>query len=282
MTLRQHILFVLAAIAMLGGCALQKESIGFSKPVMMANESMVVFFRQGGSANSIASAWVDDKIVGTLLPDRYAQSFVCPGKRSVRVEAHYGSNNQIISKVFAVEKGKVLYLQVSDASLSGHYEIHQVDSNSAVNVLKNLKSKSHIINRHLSCNLKYIELDADTLFAFGDSDLTPAGKTMLNDLAKNLHENVSIKKLRIEGFTDRLGSSTANDRLSLSRAKAVAVYLNSQNIVIPIETIGMGERSPVSKGCVGEKMTSELLKCLAPDRRVRIEIIGLSAQTTNK
>lgn len=237
MTLRQRILFVLAAIAMLGGCAMQKESIGFSKPVMMANESMVVFFRQGGSANSIASVWVDDKIVGTLLPDRYAQSFVCPGKRNVRVEAHYGSNNPIISKVFTAGKGEVLYLQVSDASSSGHYEIHQVDSNSAVNILKNIKSKSHIINRHSSCKLNYIELDADMLFAFGDSDLTPAGKIMLNDLAKNLHENVSIKKLRIKGFTDRIGSAARNDRLSLSRAKAVSAYLNSQNIIIPIEII---------------------------------------------
>jgi len=102
---------------------------------------------------------------------------------------------------------------------------------------------------------------------------------MLNTLAKNLHENVTVKKLRIEGHTDRLGNSSMNDRLSLRRAKAVALYLNSQNIVMPIDTIGRGERFPVSKSCVGEKKTPELLKCLAPDRRVRIEIIGLSAQT---
>lgn len=275
----KHILFVLAALAIFSGCALQKESMGFSKPVMMASESMVVFFRQGGNASSVPSVWIDDKIVGALLPDHYAQSFICPGKRSVRIETHHGGSNPIVSKVFTAKKGEVLYLQVSDASSSGHFDIQQVDSDSADNIVKNLKTKSHIMNRHSRCRAKYIELDADTLFVFGESSLTPSGEGMLNDLVKNIHENVSVKKLRIEGYTDRLGSSTTNERISLSRANAVAAYFKSKNIVIPIETLGMGERFPVSKGCVGEKNTPELLKCLAPDRRVRIEIIGLTTQT---
>ena len=67
----------------------------------------------------------------------------------------------------------------------------------------------------------------------------------------------------------------------MERADAVAGYLKSQNIDVPIKTIGMGERDPVSKGCIGEKPTPELLECLAPDRRVKIEIIGLTAQTAN-
>lgn len=282
MRLRQHVLYVLTAIAMLGGCALQKESMGFSKPVMMASESMVVFFRQGGNANSVPSAWIDGRIIGALLPDHYAQSFICPGKRSVRIETHHGGSNPIVSKVFTAKKGEVLYLQVSDASSGGHFDIQQVDSSSADTIVKNLKTKSHIMNRHSRCKAKYIELDADTLFVFGESSLTHAGESMLDGLVKNLHENVTVKKLRIEGYTDRLGSSTTNERISLSRANAVATYFKSKNIVIPMETLGMGERFPVSKGCVGEKSTPELLKCLAPDRRVRIEIIGLTTQTENK
>lgn len=274
----QHILFVLTTLAIFDGCAAQKEGTKFSKPVMMSGNAMVVFFRQGGSDKSITTAWVDDRIVGTLLPEHYAQSFICPGKRSVRIEAHYGGSNPVVSKVFTAKKGEVLYLQVSDTSSMGQFEVHQVDPSSAEMILKNLESKSHIINRHSSCKLNYIELDADTLFVFGKSSLTPAGKVMLAGLASNLQENITIKKLRITGYTDRLGNDAHNDRLSLSRAKAVADYLNGKNIRVPIETIGMGERQPLSKGCAGEKPTPELLKCLAPDRRVKIEVIGLTTQ----
>ena len=277
MRLTQHIIFVLASIAVLGGCALQKEHIGFSQPVVLNNQSMVVFFRQSGSTESAASVWVDDKIVGTLLPNRYAQSFICPGKRSVRIEAHYKGKYSVTSKKITAKKGEVVYLNVSDASTPGDFTVRQSEPENALTMLKNIESRSHIINRHTSCTGKYIELDADTLFTFGKSSLTPAGKNMLNDLAKNMNENVTVKKLRIEGYTDRLGSSSVNDRISLSRAKAVAAYLKSQNVTVPIRTIGMGERYPISKGCVGEKKTPELLKCLAPDRRVKIEIIGLSS-----
>ena len=276
------LILAIVSIMVMGGCTLQKDNLVFHKPVIFGNESMVVFFRQGGSNDSIASIWIDDKIVGTLLPDRYAQSYVCTGKRQVRIETHNRDNNLIIAKAFTARKGEVLYFQVSDTSSSGNFSVHQVDSVNAENILKNLKSKSHIINRHGRCNLKYIELSSDALFSFGESRLSSAGKSMLDDLAKNIHQNITVKKLRIEGFTDRLGSSAVNDRLSLSRAKAVATYLTTQNISLPIETLGWGERFPISKGCVGKKSTPKLVECLAPDRRVRIETIGLSAQNTNK
>ncbi|MBD3792523.1 MAG: OmpA family protein, partial [Campylobacterales bacterium] len=34
-------------------------------------------------------------------------------------------------------------------------------------------------------------------------------------------------------------------------------------------------RYPVTKGCTGDTPTAELIECLAPDRRVGIEIIGI-------
>ncbi len=266
-------------MALLGGCASQKEGVKFAKPVMMSGNAMVVAFREGSNEQRVASVWVDDRIIGTLLPSHYAQSFVCPGKRSVSIATHERGSNRIITKVFTVKKGEVLYLKISHDDSSGKFDVHKVAESDAEVTLSTLQTKSHIMNRHRSCKQNYIELDADTLFVFGKSELTPPGKAMLDGLAANLHENVTIKKLRITGYTDRLGKSKLNDRLSLSRADAVSTYLKSKRITVPIETIGLGERVPLSQGCVGEEPTPKLLKCLAPDRRVKIEIIGLTTQT---
>ena len=95
---------------------------------------------------------------------------------------------------------------------------------------------------------------------------------MINGFAAKLLEQkaMPVTNIRIEGFTDRLGSTAYNEKLSLARAQTVASQLKSQNIRAQIDAVGMGERFPVSQGCVGEKATAELLQCLAPDRRVRI------------
>lgn len=279
MKIKQFIFLILTGMVILGGCALQNESAKFSKPVVLSGNAMVVVYREGGNEQRVASVWVDDRIIGTLLPSHYAQSFVCPGKRSVSVATHQHGSNLIITKDFIVKKGEVLYLKVWHDNSIKKFNVHKVNESDAEATLSTLQTKSHIMNRHRACKQNYIELDADSLFVFGKSELTPAGKTMLDGLAANLHKNVAVKKLRITGHSDRIGDSAANDRLSLARANAVSAYLRSKNVTVPIETIGLGERVPLSKGCVGEKPTPELLKCLAPDRRVKIEIIGLATKT---
>jgi outer membrane protein OmpA-like peptidoglycan-associated protein len=122
-----------------------------------------------------------------------------------------------------------------------------------------------------SANLRTITLKADTLFKFGDDKLTPAGKKVLDDLLKKGSLD-TMTRYGIEGHTDHIGDPKANHDLSLRRAESVRQYLLSKDRTLKLETAGMGERRPV-KQCSDKLAKQELVKCLAPNRRVTIDPI---------
>ncbi|HTJ93747.1 MAG TPA: OmpA family protein, partial [Pararobbsia sp.] len=122
-----------------------------------------------------------------------------------------------------------------------------------------------------------VTYQADTLFDFDKAVLKPAGKQALDDLASKI-QGMNTEVVVATGYTDRIGSDKYNDRLSLRRAQAVKAYLVSKGVPAnKIYTEGKGKRNPVAKGC-NQKNRKQLIACLAPDRRVEVEIVG----TTNK
>jgi OOP family OmpA-OmpF porin len=78
------------------------------------------------------------------------------------------------------------------------------------------------------------------------------------------------------GHTDRIGSVKYNQKLSVKRAEAVKQYLVDKGIAANrIYAEGKGKSQPVTKAgdCKG-KVTSALIACLQPDRRVDVEVTG--------
>lgn len=279
---------LLIGIAMLSAVATAREGIlfpkaGFSQPQMSSNESSVVFFRQGGDNNSIPSVWIDGTIVGSLQNANYAQTIACPGNRHIRVDDRYSAIDRGNESVFVAPAGGTLYIEVLGGGANGRFDLRAVDSSSAVNILSQNHSKTYIINRHTGrCNSQFLEALTDPLFDFDKSTLNREGIRIVDSIANNMQKNISsLQNLKIEGFTDRLGSDARNNPLSLARAKTIASHLQSRGINVPMETIGMGSRYPVSKGCYGNKATPSLKRCLAPDRRVRIEMRGLTPSNSS-
>jgi OOP family OmpA-OmpF porin len=122
-----------------------------------------------------------------------------------------------------------------------------------------------------------ITYQADTLFDFDKAILKPAGKEKLDDLASKI-QGLNLEVVVATGYTDRIGSDKYNDRLSLRRAQAVKAYLVSKGIEANrIYTEGKGKRNPVTTGC-NQKNRKQLIACLAPDRRVEVEVVGTSRQ----
>jgi OOP family OmpA-OmpF porin len=122
-----------------------------------------------------------------------------------------------------------------------------------------------------------ITYQADTLFDFDKAILKPAGKEKLDDLASKI-QGLNLEVVVATGYTDRIGSDKYNDRLSLRRAQAVKSYLVSKGIEANrIYTEGKGKRNPVTTGC-NQKNRKQLIACLAPDRRVEVEVVGTSKQ----
>jgi OOP family OmpA-OmpF porin len=122
-----------------------------------------------------------------------------------------------------------------------------------------------------------ITYQADALFDFDKAILKPAGKEKLDDLASKVGA-LNLEVVVATGYTDRIGSDKYNDRLSLRRAQAVKAYLVSKGIEANrIYTEGKGKRNPVTTGC-NQKNHKQLVACLAPDRRVEVEVVGTSKQ----
>ncbi|CAH2777679.1 MAG: Outer membrane protein A precursor [Candidatus Burkholderia crenata] len=122
-----------------------------------------------------------------------------------------------------------------------------------------------------------VTYQADALFDFDKAILKPSGKEKLDDLASKIGD-LNLEVVVATGYTDRIGSDKYNDRLSLRRAQAVKAYLVSKGIEANrIYTEGKGKRIPVTTGC-NQKNRKQLIACLAPDRRVEVEVVGTSRQ----
>ncbi|KXV05583.1 hypothetical protein CR51_12635 [Caballeronia megalochromosomata] len=123
-----------------------------------------------------------------------------------------------------------------------------------------------------------VTYQADALFDFDKAVLKPAGKEKLDDLASKIGA-LNLEVVVATGYTDRIGSDKYNDRLSLRRAQAVKAYLVSKGIEANrIYTEGKGKRDPVTKGSCTQKNRKQLIACLAPDRRVEVEVVGTTRQ----
>lgn len=130
---------------------------------------------------------------------------------------------------------------------------------------------------------KHFTLKSDVLFNFNKSTLKPEGQQALDQLYSQL-SNLDPKdgSVVVLGFTDRIGSDAYNQGLSEKRAQSVVDYLISKGIPSDkISARGMGESNPVTGNtCDNVKPRAALIDCLAPDRRVEIEVKGVKDVVT--
>lgn len=117
-------------------------------------------------------------------------------------------------------------------------------------------------------------LSEDVLFTFGKSDLRAEGQTALDELVKTLVKlNPSESAIVVIGHTDRIGSDSYNLKLSEQRAKSVMDYLVSKGVPSNlIAARGVGKSQPVTGDACKTLKGADLRACLAPDRRVEIEV----------
>jgi len=123
---------------------------------------------------------------------------------------------------------------------------------------------------------KYQVLKTETvLFAVNQSVLTEDAKAQLEELAKST-DGLDRYVIEVQGFTDKTGSASINDRLSQQRAQEVARYLASEH-KIPVRSIsllGEGYAQPVA-----DDKTREGRKL---NRRVEVRLYVPEAATASK
>jgi OmpA-OmpF porin, OOP family len=120
-----------------------------------------------------------------------------------------------------------------------------------------------------------ITVTSTELFEFNKAVLTNDAKARLdNEVVSRARDFQSVALVHVDGHADRLGSPQYNQKLSEKRADAVRAYLVSKGFdASKIETLGSGKTNPV-KSCPDQKNRKSLIECLAPNRRVVVEVKG--------
>ncbi len=126
-------------------------------------------------------------------------------------------------------------------------------------------------------NTQYSVLNENINFPFNSAKLKPISYDKLNKLDNDIKDmklkNISIILL---GHSDRIGSEEYNQKLSEDRAYSIKNYLTSRGFSEENITVkGMGNLYPLTNQvCKDIGNRPLLISCLAPDRRVEIEVLS--------
>ena len=121
-----------------------------------------------------------------------------------------------------------------------------------------------------------ITLASKALFDFDKAVLKPEGMAAIDsEIISKLRDVQKLELVLVTGHTDRIGSQAYNQKLSERRADAVRNYLVSKGVPRDkIETLGMGKTQPVPGVTCTMTAMKQLIACLAPNRRVEVEVKG--------
>jgi OOP family OmpA-OmpF porin len=113
---------------------------------------------------------------------------------------------------------------------------------------------------------------------FNKTELTADNKKELDEfMATEVKPLNTVGAVIITGHTDRLGSEKYNKTLSEKRALGAKDYIVSKGIdqkLIFWEGKGPKQPIPVTKFCDNKMKRAQLIECLAPNRRVTVEVVG--------
>ncbi len=118
---------------------------------------------------------------------------------------------------------------------------------------------------------------------FNKAEMTADNKADLDKFIADLQKAtkarapVQFGAVIVTGHTDRIGSMKYNMKLSEKRAITVKDYIVSKGIdqkLIFWEGKGPKQPIPVTKFCDNKMKRKQLIECLAPNRRVTVEVVG--------
>lgn len=94
---------------------------------------------------------------------------------------------------------------------------------------------------------KKLELKEMVFFDTGKTTIKPESYSLLDEVAQTMNEHPEVKRVRVEGHTDNVGSAKTNTRLSKGRAEAVRAYLEQKGVAkARLDAKGYGPSRPIA------------------------------------
>jgi outer membrane protein OmpA-like peptidoglycan-associated protein len=274
--------FLLAAIAMLQGCStlqnskpnnllFQGQKIKNSSKITVQRDEKLCADDTIDKQNCPISFYIDNFKAGDFYINNQANYYLKPEQYNFKVK-NCTENSCQSCEVEINENMKNFTFSVDEKGLPFILENGEKLSCVAPTVEESSIKKEETI---------MVDLSADTLFKFNGStlpDLKPKGHDEIVNLASKINAGYAyVSAIKLVGHTDRLGSESYNQKLGLERANTVRQLLIQKGITENIITASSaGESQPVTNGCQGVQPKSALTSCLQPDRRVTVEITGIT------
>lgn len=142
----------------LGGCTtsstsgyLESTEKSISAEQAKAGVSKLIFLRPEAKDGTIPTIFVNEQVVGSLAPNRYAQTWVCPGEQTIRV----GTRAQAIrfgAGIRAqIQPNGTYYVHISETA-DHQFDVQLLDPQQGQQINQSLK-RSHILDRQVPvCN----------------------------------------------------------------------------------------------------------------------------------
>lgn len=172
-------------------------------------------------------------------------------------------------------------VMLATPAVAGHTGVHDVVKNTFGNVAHSTNGNCVITRWEANrdeCTpargiLARLTMEQRTVyFDFNKSTLNAAEKKKLDEVSKIIIDSKEVESVDIVGYADMIGKASYNKKLSQKRADTVKSYLATKGLrTRNVSVRGLGSTN--SKTSCSETLPrEELIKCLAADRRVEIEL----------
>lgn len=136
--------------------------------------------------------------------------------------------------------------------------------------------EAHVVTKSIEPKaVTPVSMTWTTLFGFDSAALTADTRARLEAEIGPRLAGIELRRIKLSGYADPIGAAEYNQQLSQQRAEALREYLLGQGIdASRIEVTGYGAVAP-ERTCAAGLTRLELIECLAPNRRVEVELEGI-------
>lgn len=234
--------------------------------VTIKNGSLMIYREATENMSDVPLIIINGRVAAALLPGEFLQAKLCAHEVSLRIAARGNSANRGQAETIEIPKDSIAYVKIVQNADKTFSPI-VIGKLQGERLYKHITTTSNVINRYIP----KLVISTDNFFEFDSAELLDSSREEMDKLVQDITmcpDQADV--LHITGHTDRIGTDSYNDVLSLQRAQAVADYLAKSGVETPLEVEGRGSREPITTDCVGER-SAELIECLQPDRRVEIQ-----------
>lgn len=302
------LLFMTAPVARAQSPQVSHSIESFGQPFAAAqadpvNQARVYVYRVNqGLSQMPVNIYLDGNYHASLLRGGYTDFCVNFGSMLVKAALNDASRLHL-SKVDGAQRltlqgSQSTYLRVNEKE-SPVIALESVPAEQALAELAQTRQQIHTISRAKVARAcvepqappaaekpeppRLFALETDALFEFGKAELRASGFNAIENLVQVMQKEFSeVDRIRVVGFTDAIGPTTLNKRLSRQRAEVVAQKIAERQIPAKqaIEAEGRGASELAKTGCANQP-TPENKTCHAPNRRVVVVVTGVRRPATN-